>query len=80
MPASPAASARLMPSSTFAIASIRSAARRFGSCRARQPSTSRAKSSRIAKAAPIVSSRSPPCEAANHAKSVPKSQFIRSAA
>src|SRR5689334_12970621 len=59
MPASLAASARLMPSSALAIASMRSAARRFGSCRARRRSAEGASSSRMAKAAPIAPSRSP---------------------
>ena len=50
MPASLAASARLMPSRALAIASIRSAARRFGSCRARRRSASGVRSSRIGSA------------------------------
>jgi hypothetical protein len=58
MPASLAASARLIPSRAWAIASIRNAARRFGSCRARRRSAAGVRSSRMAKAAPIVPPRS----------------------
>src|SRR4051812_38537137 len=60
MPASLAASTRLMPSSALAIASTRSAARRFASCRAFRRSPSGVRSSRIGSAAPIAPSRSPP--------------------
>jgi uncharacterized membrane protein YeaQ/YmgE (transglycosylase-associated protein family) len=60
MPASLAASTRLMPSSALAIASIRSAARRFAACRAFRRSASGVRSSRIGSAAPIAPSRSPP--------------------
>src|SRR5688572_22488533 len=79
MPASLAASARLMPSRALAIASMRSAARRFGSCRACRRSASGISSPRIGSAAPIVPShvgrRS--CRPGEHAATLRESQFIR---
>src|SRR5215217_6729580 len=81
MPASLAASARLMPSRALATASIRKAARRFASCRACRRSASGVSSFRIGSAAPIIPSlagrRS--CPPGEHASRTPKSQFIRAA-
>src|SRR5215218_11344865 len=81
MPASLAASARLIPSRALAIASIRKAARRFASCRACRRSASGVSSFRIGSAAPIIPSlagrRS--CPPGEHASRTPKSQFIRAA-
>ena len=79
-PVSRAASARLMPSSALAIASIRSAARRFDSRRACRRNVSGVRSSRIAKAAPIVLlSHSLPIAVEKHSNTSPESHFIRSA-
>jgi hypothetical protein len=64
----------------LAIASIRSAARQFGSRRACQRNASGVSSSRIAKAAAIVLlSHSLPIAVEKHSNTSPESHFIRSA-
>jgi hypothetical protein len=80
MPASRAASARLIPSSAFAIASVRKAARRFGSPRACRRNASGVSSSRIGSAAPIILSLvgRHSCRPEEHAAPHPESQFIQS--
>src|SRR5215213_8366561 len=56
MPASRAASARLMPSSAFAMANIRAAAARSGSRRANRRNSAAGTSSRIGKPRPAIRS------------------------
>ena len=70
-----------IPSSALAIASIRKAARRFGSCRACRRSASDVSSSRIVNAAPIAFPSRVGTEAADAGEPAtprPESQFIRS--
>jgi hypothetical protein len=72
--------ARLIPSRAFAIATMRNAARRFGSCRACRRSASGVSSSRIGSAAPIILSLVGRCSRrpGEHAAPRLERQFIQS--